>query len=193
MNALDVLPPEVNHHYHGKSGGERIVGNVNVVAQVVEGVVEKSGDVLAGRYRADGAGEDVVEQKGGNRQLGQGPTHGLLDYTVDAPADEHGARLDVDGPDRVAEKHDSENEPGSAFADHFFRVTAHVVRRRGEVGQDNGCGPPEGNESQHHRGGDEDFDGGPLQILGLCGHSGSCGPEQHSVRRCNRSTSVYCL
>ncbi len=156
--------------------------------------VEKSSNVLACGYRADGAGKDVVEQQRGNRQLGQGSAHGLLDHAIDAPADEHGAGLDVDGPHRVAEKHDREHEPGSAFADDLFRIAAHVVRRRSQIGEDNGRGPPEGNKRQHHRSGDEDFDCGPLQILGLCGHSGSRGPRaalrsREAVNRSHQCTA----
>src|ERR1019366_920368 len=147
VNALEVLPPEVNDHHYRKGGGERIVRNVNVVTEMMEGVGKKSSNVLACGYRADGAGENVVEQERGNRQLGQSPAHGLFDHPVDTPANEHRARLDVDGPNRVAEKHDRKHEPGSAFADDLLGVAAHVVRRRSKVGEHNGCGPPERNES----------------------------------------------
>ena len=78
VNALGVLPPEIEGHQDGKDGGERVLRNVDVVAEVMEGVGQEPRRVLPGGHGADRAGQDVIEQQGRNRKLGQGPAHRLL-------------------------------------------------------------------------------------------------------------------
>src|ERR1035438_4400509 len=61
-------------------------------------------------------------------------------------------------------QHHRQHKPGSAFADDLFRIPAHVVRRRVQIGQNDGSSSPERDKGQHHRSGDEDLDYGTLQI-----------------------------
>ena len=150
-----------------KTGGEGVIRNRDVVADVVEGVGEQSGKVQAGGHSADGAGQDVVEQQRRDGELSQLAAHGLLDHAIDAAANEHRAGFDVDGADGIAEQHDRQHEPGSALADNLLGVAADVVRRRREVGENDGRRPPERDERQHDRRSDEDFNCRPLQVLDL--------------------------
>src|SRR5579864_7419896 len=117
MDALDILPPEVEDD-HGGEGGGKVIGarfrEVDGVAQVAANVVHKAGQVLAGGDGADGPGQNIVKKQGRNRDLGQGSAHGFLDHAVHAATHKHGAGLNVESPHRVAEQHDSENEPGGA-------------------------------------------------------------------------------
>ena len=83
----------------------------------------------------------------------------LFDYPVHAPANEHGAGLDVERPHRVAEQHHRQDEPGSTFADDLLGIATGVVGGGSQVGKDDRRRPPEGDEGQHHRGGDEDLYG----------------------------------
>src|SRR5690242_4095142 len=67
VNALDVLPPEVDGHENGDHGGEQVVGHREVlVAEVVNSVGDEAGQILAGGDGADRAGENVVEEQGGD-------------------------------------------------------------------------------------------------------------------------------
>ena len=127
MNPLDVLPPEVEGHCDGESRREAVVRDDDVVAEVMEGVGEQARSVEAGRHGADGSGQDVVEKERRDGQLGQLAAHGLLDHAIDAAADEHRAGLDVNGTYRVAEQHDRQHEPGSAFADDLLGIAADVI------------------------------------------------------------------
>ena len=118
-------------------------------------IFDEARQILPGRNGADGAGEHVVEQQRGHRKLGQRAAHGFLDYAVHAAAHEHAAGLDIESAHAVAEQHHRQNEPGGALADDLLGVTAGVISRRSKVGKDNGGRPPERDEGQHHRGGDE--------------------------------------
>ena len=104
--------------------------------------------------------EHIVEHQGGHRELGQRPTHGFVDHFVHAAAHKHGTALDVDGAHRIREQHDRQDEPGGGFADGGFRDAADVVGARGKIAQHNGGGAPERNKGQHHRGRDDDLNGG---------------------------------
>src|SRR5580700_109534 len=160
VHALRVLPPEIKSHDDGQAGGKSIVGKIEGPVEVEAHVFDEAGEVLAGGDGADGAGEHVVEEQGRDGKLGQGAAHGFLDDAVDAAADEHAAGFDIKRPHAIAEQHDRENEPGSAPADYVLCIAASVVSGGCEVGKDDGGSPPEGDEGQHHRGGDEDFYGG---------------------------------
>ena len=185
VHALDVLPPEIDGHHDGKDRGRtRSSGPCERrMAEVVESVGQEAREVLSGGDRADRAGQDVVEQQRRDRELGQRAAHRLLDHAVHAAAHEHGAGLDVEGAHRVAEEHDRQHEPGRALADDLFGVAAHVVGRRRQIAQHDGRSPPEGDEGQHHRGGDEDLDDWPLQIWRLGRHKGRCVPESTASLR----------
>src|SRR5450631_1373737 len=158
VNALGVLPPEVDDDDDGQSGGKVVIGKIQVPMQVLPAkVLDKPRQVLPRRNRADGTRQDVVEQQGRDRELGQGPAHGLFDDAVDAAPHEHAAGLDVESPNGVAEQHDREYEPGSALADDLLGVAAGVVGRRGQIRQNNRGRAPERDEGQHHRRGNEDL------------------------------------
>ena len=137
-----------------------IVRKMQRAVHVHAHVLDEACQVLPGGNGADGAGQHIVEKQRRDRKLGQRSAHGFFDHAVNAAADEHAAGFDIERPHRIAEQHDAENEPGSAFADDFLGVAAGVISGRCQVRQDDGGGPPEGNEGQHHRGGDEDFYGG---------------------------------
>ena len=167
VDTLDVLPPEIDHHKDGKHRREAVLGKGGKrMSRVPANVLDQARQVLAGGNRADGAGQHIVEKQRGNGNLGQRPAHRLLDHAVHAAAREHAARLDIKSTDGIAEQHDRENEPGGALADDFFGIAAGIVGGRSEIGKDNGRCAPEGNERQHHRGGDKHLDGGALQTLG---------------------------
>ena len=139
-----------------KWSSEKTSGMMNISAHILD----ETRQVLARRNCADRAGKHIVEQQRRNRKLSQRSAHRLFDYAINAAANEHAAGLDIQSPDAVAEQHHRENEPGSALADDFLSVAASVISRRGKVGKDNRCGPPERDECQHHRSGDEDLDCG---------------------------------
>ena len=63
MHALDVLPPEIDHDQNGERGGKVIFGENQRVVDVSADVLNESREILAGGNRADGAGEDVVEEQ----------------------------------------------------------------------------------------------------------------------------------
>jgi hypothetical protein len=135
------------------------------VVEIAADVFDKTRQVLPGRNRADRAGENVIKEQCRHRELGQRTTHRFLDHPVHAAADEHAAGFDIKGPHRVTEQHDGENEPGSAFADHFLGVTTRVIGGRSQVGKHDRSRPPEGDEGQHHRSGDENLNGRTTDVL----------------------------
>src|SRR5580693_5059109 len=143
MHALSILPPEVGHYDHGQARGEVIVRKVERAVHVHAHVFDEAGQILASGNGADGAGQHVVEQQGRDGELGQASAHGFLDHAVDAAADEHAARFDIERPHAVAEQHHAENEPGSALADDFLGVASGVVSGGCQVGKDDGGGSPE--------------------------------------------------
>src|SRR5215813_8266385 len=128
-------------------------------------VRDKADQILSSGNRTDWTSKNVIEEQGRNRELRQIPTQSSLDDPVHTAADEHTTGLDVDRAHGIAEQHDRQHEPRSAFADDFFRITPHVISRRCEVRQDDGSSSPERDESQHHRRGDEDFYCRLLQVL----------------------------
>src|SRR5580704_1821304 len=170
VHALGILSPEIDHDNDGEAGGEVVVRKVERAVHVHAHVLDKACEVLTGGDGADGAGEHVVEKQGGDGKLGEASTHGFFDHAVDSAADEHAARFDIERPHAVAEQHHRENEPGSALTDDLFGVAAGVVSGRCEVGEDDGGCPPERDEGQHHRSGDEDLYG-RFGTFNRCSHA----------------------
>ena len=158
VDALRILPPEVDNDDDRNSCREVVVGETQgTVEKVHPNILDKPREVLPGRNRADRAGQDVVEQQGRDRELGQGSPHGFFDDAIDAAAHEHAAGFNVKRPHGVAEQHDRENEPRCALADDFLGVAAGVIGGGCQVGQNDRRGAPERDEGQHHRSGDEDL------------------------------------
>ena len=155
VDALQVLPPEVQHDQDGASGGEVVLVKANGVAEVAAQFFDESGEVLASGDGADRPCQHVIEQQRRDRELGQRGAHGLFHHAVHAAAHEHAAALDVHGAHRVAEQHDRQNEPRRALANHVLGIAAHVVGGGGQVGEHDRRCPPEGDEGQHHRGGNK--------------------------------------
>src|SRR5271165_6224461 len=122
---------------------------------VIGGLVEQAGDVLAGGDAADWTGEDVVEHQGGNAELCQGAAHGFLDDAIHAAADEHAAAFHVDGADCVGKQHDPQDEPGRGLADVALGFTTGVVGGGCEIVENDGGSAPEGNETQQRGGRDQ--------------------------------------
>src|SRR3954465_6973922 len=115
-----------------------------------------SGEILAGRHGTDGTGQDVVEEQGGHREFRQPPAHGGLDNTVHTAPDEHGAGFDIERPNSRTKQHHPQNEPGSALSDYLLGITGDVVGRGSKIRENDSGSPPERDEGQHHRSGDED-------------------------------------
>ena len=157
MHALGVLPPEVGHDDDRDAGREVVIGKIQRAVQVHAHVLDEARQILARGDGADGASQNVVEEQGGDRELGESSAHGLFDDAVNTAAHEHAAGLDVQRPHGVAEQHDRKDEPGRALADDILGVAAGVISGRGQVGQNDGGSAPERNEGQHHRSGDEDL------------------------------------
>src|ERR1700678_3457520 len=155
MHTLDVFPPEIHHDQNGEAGGKVVFGKNQGVVDVLADIFDEASEVLASRNGTDGASENVVEQQRRNRKFGQGTAHGLLDHAVHSSANKHAAGFDIQSAHTVTEQHDRENEPRGALADDLLGVTASVIRRRSKVGKDDGRRPPERDEGQHHRGGNE--------------------------------------
>src|SRR5581483_2047060 len=121
--------------------------------------------------------EDEVEHQGGNRQLGQGSAHGFFHDTIDAAADEEGAALDVDGPDRVGEQHHRQDEPGRRGTDALLDDAADVIGGRGQVAEHHGSGLPVGDEGERHAADHDRFRGGD----GGAGGGGGLVGRGHTV------------
>src|SRR5262249_44572949 len=162
VDALGVLPPEINNHKRRENGCEVILGKMNWASQVGRSLLQESPEILTGRHRADGTSENVVEQQGRDRELGQRSAHGFLYHPVHAATHEHAAGLDIQSTNRVAEQHHGQDEPRSTLADDLLGVTTRVISGGGEVGKHNSGRAPERNERQHYCRGDEYLYGGPL-------------------------------
>jgi hypothetical protein len=130
LEPLGILAPEVDGDDCAKARGKSVFRKIREwVTRVASYVFNKSCEILARDNGADGAGEHVVEQQSGDRELGEGSAHGLFDHAVNTAADEHAAGLDVQSPHGVTEQHDREDEPGGALANDFLGVTSGVVGR----------------------------------------------------------------
>ncbi len=98
VHALRILPPEIGHYDHGQSRGEVVVGEIQRAVHVHAHVFDEAGQILAGGDGADGPGQHIVEKQRGDGKLGQGTAHGFFNHAVNAAANEHAARLDVERP-----------------------------------------------------------------------------------------------
>ena len=107
VHALRILPPEVSHHDYGQPGSEMIVRKMQWAMHVYAHVFNKACEILPGGNRADGSGQDIVEEQRRDGKLGQRSTHGLLDHAINAAAHEHAAGFDIKRPHRIAEQHDA--------------------------------------------------------------------------------------
>ncbi len=116
-----------------------------------ERIVDEAGNVLARGNTGHRAGEDVVKHQRGNAEFGESAAEGFFDDAIDAAADEHRAAFDVHGADCEGEQHDAEDEPGSALADGLLGDASGVESGGSEIIQNDGGGPPVGNEGQHDR------------------------------------------
>ncbi len=172
VHALSVLPPEINGDQDAEDRGKGVV--VEIMKRVVEidcGVLNEAGEVLSGDHGAERAGQDVIEEKRGDRELGEGSAHGPPHHAVNSAADEHAGGFDVERANAVREQHDREDEPGCALADDLLGVAANVVRGGAQVGEHDGRGTPERDEAQQHGGRYEDADGRTFWSVENGGHS----------------------
>ena len=133
VNALDIVPPEVQRHDEPKSGGEEIRRHARGEVHRFGRFIDQAAQVLAGADAADGAGEDVVEDQSGNRKAGHERTHGVAHHDIDAAAHEHAAAFHVHRAHGEAEQHDAQDEPGRAGADGLFSDSTSVEGRRREI------------------------------------------------------------
>src|SRR6266581_2027901 len=121
--------------------------------EVLRGFTEQSGEVLAGSHTTDRPRENIIEHQRGDTELSEAAAKSLLDGAVHPASHKHAATLDIDRAHGIGKQHDAEDEPGRSLADVAFRLTARVIRGRGQVVEDNGGGAPEGNETQQRGGG----------------------------------------
>src|SRR6516225_2536292 len=154
VDALDVVPPEVNGAENGKKRGTEIRLDVKAPVDVVGGFVEQSDNVLAGGHATDGSGEDIVEHQRRDAEFRERAAQGFLDDAVDATAHKHAAAFDVNRADRVGKQHDAQDEPRSGLADVALGFATGIIGGGSQVIEYDGCSAPEGNEAQQSRGRD---------------------------------------
>ncbi len=179
LDALDVLPPEVEGDGHGEQdrGGvdadlrravEHVMNGGGDPAAGVgdgDGVVDQAGDVLSRGNAGDRPGQYVVEHQRRDTELGEGAAESFFDDTIDAAAHEHRAAFHVDGTDGEGEQHDAQNKPGSALANRLFGDAAGIESGRTEVVENDGGSSPVGDEGEHDRG--RNYNANPV-IAGGC-------------------------
>ena len=161
VQAPRVAPPEVDRDEHRDARGPKVGGLLRGVARVAKvghGLGEEPDDVLPRRDSRDRPGQDVIEHQRRHGEFCQAAAQGFLDDAVDAAAGEHRARFDVDRPHRVGKEHHRQDEPGSGLPHRLLGDAAYVEGRGAQVAEDDGPRPPERDEGQHHRGGDDDLD-----------------------------------
>src|SRR5882762_6773902 len=124
--------------------------------QILKQLAQETAEILAGGNTANRAGQDVVKHQGGDAEFCEAAAEGLLDSAVNAAADEHATAFHVDEADRVREKHDGENEPGSSLADEALCFAAGVIGGGSEVIENDRRGLPERNEGEKGSCGDYD-------------------------------------
>src|SRR5260370_38770511 len=78
VDALDVVPPEINGDEDGETGRPKSRRDVQTQVDVVECFVAEADDILAGRNAADGPGENVIYHQRGDAELGKRSAHRLL-------------------------------------------------------------------------------------------------------------------
>src|SRR5262249_29147076 len=89
----------------------------------------------------------------------------------------HAAAFDVHRPHGIAEEHDGEDEPGRRLADRLLDDAADVIRRTGNVAEDDGRRSPVRNEGEHHAANDD--------------HLGGAQGAAHSARLASRFTGTW--
>ena len=169
LDSLDVLPPVVDRHQraqqrrgvvHVELDGlaarvhQRRRQPVRLVGHIHQ-LVDQTGDVLAGRHARDRPGKNVIEHQRRHAELGESASQGLLHHAVNAAAREHRAALDVHRAHREAEQHDAEDEPGRSRSHRLLGDAAGVEGRGTQVIENDSRRAPEGDEGEHHRGGDD--------------------------------------
>src|SRR5437016_14019417 len=122
--------------------------------------VDQAPQILAGADAADGAGQDVIEKKCGNRKPRNERSHRIANDHVDAASDKHAAAFHVNGTDCKAKQHDGDDVPGSCGPDGLLDDAADVINARAQIIQNNRCCSPKGNEGQHDGACDDDLGGG---------------------------------
>src|SRR5579862_2256978 len=105
VNSLNVLPPEIKHHQNREERGKVVFRKDKCMMNISADILDETRQILACRDRAYRSCKYVIEQQRRNGELGQGPTHGLFHYTVNAAAHEHAAGLNVKSPYGIAKKH----------------------------------------------------------------------------------------
>src|SRR5262245_25254789 len=136
MYAFDIPPPEVTRNSDGNDGCQMIdgvLGGITGVAEIRNGLSDKSNDILAGRHTRDRSGEYVIEHQRRDAEFCKRPTHRLFDYAVDAAAREHRAALDVNRAHRITEEHHAEDEPGCSPPHGLLGYAASIESGRGEI------------------------------------------------------------
>ncbi len=150
-NSLGVLPPEIESYRDRKSSRnavDRRRGKGTAEVGLLREIAEKAAEVLPCGRAADRSRQNVVKHQRGDAEFRKRPAKRLLHCTVDSAAYKHAAAFYIDRPDGIGEQHDREDEPRCGLADVAFGFTAGVIRRGSEVVQNNGGGPPEGDECQ---------------------------------------------
>ena len=155
VDALDVVPPEINGAEDGEKRGAEIGADVETEMNEVCGFIEKADDVLPGGHAADRTGQNVVEHQGGNAEFGDRAAHGFFDDAINAATDEHAAAFDVDRADRVRKQHDAEDEPRSGLADVAFGLTTGIVSGGSQIVENDSSRAPKGDEREKRSGRDK--------------------------------------
>src|SRR5256886_6663233 len=124
--------------------------------QILKKLAQETAGILTGGNIANRAGQDIVKHQRGDAEFCEAAPEGLLDSAVNAAAYEHARAFHVDDADRVRDKHDGENEPGSSLADEALRFAAGVIDGRSEVIENDCSGLPERNEGEKSGCGDYD-------------------------------------
>ena len=115
VNALDVLPPEINGDQRGKNRGGEVHGQHQRGVHVIQQLVQEADQIQTRRHAADRPGQNVVKHQRRDGDLRQRAAHRFLHHAVHAAAHEHAAALDVHRAHRVGQAHDGQDEPGPGF------------------------------------------------------------------------------
>ena len=124
MEAARIAPPEIAGDEHGDARGpqvERLFRRMPWVTKGGERLGEKPHDVLACHDPGNRASQDVIEQQGRDRELGQGAAQGFFDDAIDPAPRKHRARFDIDGAHGIREEHHPKDKPRRGTADGLLR------------------------------------------------------------------------
>ena len=186
-NAFDIFPPEIERDGDGHRGSSGVHVQMKTKAGVMEKLVDNADEVLSGGNTADRAGKDVVKHQRGNGEFGECAAQRFLYDAIHAAAHEHAAAFHVNSSYRVGKQHDAQDEPGRRLADELLGLATCVIGGRSQVIEDNRRGAPERNESQHGRGGHEDFRNWADATRRECG---TRGVGNHTLVRCGNELYV---